>query len=143
VAACLNRYCNCFARLGNIAHPVDIGWRTGGWGPLFDSCSADDWGRMFDDSPEADWDPRVDELHLAEMNLNSRNEREAGHLVMRVPDCAARHRSTALSQTVPAAPDAKLAEVQTAEAACCHYLDAERELAPHAEREPMAVEADC
>jgi hypothetical protein len=83
---------------------------------------------MADDSPEADWDPRVDELHLAQMNLNSRSEREAGHLVMRVSDCAARHRSTALLLVLPAAQDAKPAEVLTAAAACCHYLDAEREL---------------
>jgi len=72
---------------------VNIGWRSGGWGPLFDSCSVGDWGRMFDDSPEADWDPPVDDLHLVRMSFPS--AREADHLVMRVSDCAALHRSTA------------------------------------------------
>jgi hypothetical protein len=122
---------------------VDIGWLVGRWGSPLDSCLVGDWGRMFDDSQEADWDPRVDELHRAEMNLNSRSAREAGHLVMGVSDCAARHRPTALSPTVPAAQDAKPAEVLTAVAACCHYLDAEQELDPHAEREPLTVEAGC
>ncbi|HEX3543779.1 MAG TPA: hypothetical protein VHT31_04560 [Candidatus Acidoferrum sp.] len=96
---------------------------------------------MFDDSPEADWDPQVDELHRALMNLNSRSEWQADHLVMRVSDCGANHRSTGLSMDFPAAPDAKPAAVLTAAAACCHYLDAERE--PNAEQEPMAVEAGC
>jgi hypothetical protein len=48
-----------------------------------------------------------------------------------------------LSLVLSSAPDAKLAKVLTAEAACCHYLDAERELEPHAEREPVVVEAGC
>jgi hypothetical protein len=43
----------------------------------------------------------------------------------------------------PVAPDAKPAEAMIAAVACCHYLDAERELEPNAERETTAVEAGC
>jgi hypothetical protein len=81
------------------------------------------------------------------MNLNSRSEWQAGHLVIRASDCRANLRSTGLSMVFPVAPDAKPAAVLTAAAACCHYLDAEREpnaeREPSAEQEPMTVEAGC
>jgi hypothetical protein len=79
------------------------------------------------------------------MNLNSRSAPEAGHRGLREPDRGARHRATALSLVLSAAPDAKLAEVLTAEAACYQSPDAASESASNAELEQTskAAEACC
>jgi len=122
---------------------VNIALPTVDWGPMSDSCSADDWDRLSDGSPEADYDPRFDDLHRALMNLNSRSAPEAGHRGLREPDRGARHRSTALSLVLSAAPDAEPAEVLTAEAACYQDPDAAWEQASSAEPESKAAEACC
>jgi hypothetical protein len=143
VAAYKDTHCNYSARLENIARLVNIGLPVGDWGPMFDSCSADDWDRLSDGSPEADCDPRFDDLHRALMNLNSRSAPEAGHLVLRESDRGARHRATALSLVLSAAPDAKPAEVLTAEAACYQYPDAAWEQASNAEPASKPAEVCC
>jgi hypothetical protein len=74
------------------------------------------------------------------MNLNSRSAPEAGHLVLRESDRGARHRATALSLVLSAAPDAKPAEVLTAEAACYQDPDGAWEQASSAEPESKAAE---
>jgi hypothetical protein len=100
---------------------------------MSDSCSTDDWDRLSDGSPEDDCDPRFDDLHRALMNLNSRSAPKAGHLVLRESDRGARHRATALSLVLSAAPDAKPAEVLTAEAACYQDPDVAWEQASNAQ----------
>ena len=64
----------------NIARLVDIARRANIAGPV------GDWGPMTDDWPGADWDPPFDELNLAQRDLHSRSEPEAGCRVLRAPD---------------------------------------------------------
>jgi hypothetical protein len=113
----------------NIARLVNIDWPGGGWDPTSDSYSA------------GDWDPPSDALNFAQ--LNSRSEPEGGHRDLRAPDRGAVRCLAAVAECFPEAPDAKSEQTSVAEAACYQNPDAERELEPHAERAPVAVEVGC